>query len=163
MPHEQGRFQAVPYTQFLEHVGHVVFDGSVAEVKLGADFLVAEALPHEQQDFILAAAQVLKHAALGDRFATAHIKQELGAKAWRNILAIEINRAQGLDQFRSADALQHIALGAHPQGAEHICLISRYCQHEHFDFWIVVHDGLQRIQPAAWNADIEHQDIQIRN
>lgn len=47
-------FHSVADIQLLKDVGHVVPDSLVAQAKLGADFLVAEAPRHQRKNFAFA-------------------------------------------------------------------------------------------------------------
>ena len=119
----QGEFEAVGDAEFIEDVVEMVFYGLLGDEKFFADFLVAEALGDELDDFFFAVAEKRLFAArtgfagLGESF------HDFGGHAIVEPDFAGVNAMNALDEKIGCRLLQDNAASAEAHGADHVAIV----------------------------------------
>ena len=127
----EGEFQAIRDTEFVEYVVQVIFNGLFRDKKLLADFLVAEALGNELDNFFLAIGKQRLFTA-GSRFG----RFRKGFHDFRGHAVIEpnftgVNSVNTLNEKIGGRLLEDNATSAEAHGANNIAII--FCGGEYDD------------------------------
>ena len=119
----QREFEAVGDTELVENVVEMVFDGLLGDKKFLADFLVAEALGHELNDFFFAVAEQRLLAARAGLAGFRECFHDFGGHAIVEPDFARVHPMYAFDQKIGGGLLQDDAACAKAHGADHVAII----------------------------------------
>jgi len=126
----QRQFEAVGDTELVKDIVQVIFDGLFGDKKLFANFLVAETLGDELNDFFLAVAEQRLFAA---RPGFAGLRKRLHDFGSHAIVEPDFAGVNAMDTFHQeigGGLLQHNTARAKAHGADHVAIIFRSGQND---------------------------------
>jgi hypothetical protein len=119
----QREFEAVGDAEFIEDVVEMVFDGLLGDEKFFADFLIAEALGDELNDFLFAVAEQRLFAARAGFSGLRKRFHDFGGHAVIEPDFAGVNAMNAFDEQVRGGLLQDDAARAEAHGADHIAIV----------------------------------------
>ena len=119
----EGEFEAVGNAELVEDIVQVVLDGLLGDEKFFADFLVAEALGDELDDFFFAVAEQRLFAARAGLGGFGEGFHDLGGHAIIEPDFAGVDAMNALDEQVGGGLLENDAAGAEAHGADHVAIV----------------------------------------
>ena len=121
----EGEFQAIRDAEFVEDVVQVIFDGLLGDEKLLADFLVAETLGDELDDFFFAVGEQRLFAARAGLGRFRESLHDFGGHAIIEPNFAGVNAVNALYEQVGGGLLEDHAASAEAHGADNVAIIFR--------------------------------------